>query len=342
MTPPDRPDPAPRRSRLSRARSRLETLAAERPVFLAFCVFLGAALVVVPLSLPFYLSDTANFLENIAAEAHGMVFDLLVIGWFMLWLNRLAERRLRTNRYREEIDDYLGWHSPEATHRIAGNVRRLNRNGIRKGLKLTEAYLKGANLAGAHLEHADLWGANLRSAGLHGALLSHANLAGADLQSADLERAILTGADLRGANLTEADLERAFLEDADLRGAILTGADLQFASLPNALLTRARFIGANLRGAHLEGADLEGADFGGATLHGASLDGAHLDGASFANADLERADLTGIVVSDATALATLFEGVRSIRGVKLDTANEATLRDVAPHLFRQPASSTEA
>ena len=318
MTPLDPPDRTPRRrSRLSRWRSRLETLAAERPVFLAFCVFLGAALVVVPLSIPYYLSDTSNFLENIAAEAHGMVFDLLVIGWFMFWLQRLAERRLRNNRYLEEIDDYLGWHSPEATHRIAGNIRRLNRNGIRKGLTLTEAYLKGANLAGAALDGTDLWGANLRTANLHGSRLNEANLAGADLQQADLERAVLEG--------------------ADLRGAILTGADLQFASLPNALLTRARFVGANLRGAHLEGADLTGADFSGATLHSASLDGAHLDGASFVDADLERADLTGIVLADADALATLFEGVRSIRDVKLDAETRQTLHDIAPHLFRQTA-----
>jgi hypothetical protein len=337
MTPPDPPDAPTRRGPLARLRARLETLAAERPVFLAFCVFLGAALVVVPLSIPYYLSDTSNFLENIAAEAHGMVFDLLVIGWFMFWLQRLAERRLRNNRYLEEIDDYLGWHSPEATHRIAGNIRRLNRNGIRKGLTLTEAYLKGANLAGAALDGTDLWGANLRTANLHGSRLNEANLAGADLQQADLERAVLEGADLRGANLTEADLERAFLERADLRGAILTGADLQFASLPNALLTRARFVGANLRGAHLEGADLTGADFSGATLHSASLDGAHLDGASFVDADLERADLTGIVLADADALATLFEGVRSIRDVKLDAETRQTLHDIAPHLFRQTA-----
>jgi uncharacterized protein YjbI with pentapeptide repeats len=337
MTPPFPPDLPRRRGLVARLHARLERLAAERPVFLAFCVFLGAALVVVPLSIPYYLSDGADFLQNIAAEAHGMVFDLLVIGWFMFWLNRLAERRLRTNRYLEEIDDYLGWHSPEATHRIAGNVRRLNRNGIRRGLKLTEAYLKGANLAGASLDDADLWGATLRSANLHGARLNEANLAGADLQQADLERAVLERADLRGANLTEADLERAFLERADLRGAILTGADLQFASLPNARLARARFVGANLRGAHLEGADLTGADFSGATLHSASLDGALLDGASFANADLERADLTGIVVADASALATLFEGVRSVQGVKLDAETRRTLREAAPHLFPRPA-----
>ncbi len=339
MTPPD-PDKRYRLpARLTRWRVRLETLAAERPVFLAFCVFLGVAFVVVPISLPFYLNDPWNFLENIAAEAHGMVFDLLVIGWFMLWLNRLAERRLRTSRYLEEIDDYLGWHSPEATHRIVGNIRRLNRNGIRTGFKLTEAFLKGANLSGAFLEESDLWGANLRTAQLHGTRLNGSNLAGADLQQADLTGAVLAEADLRGANLTEADLERAFLEKADLRGATFTGADLQFASLPHARLTRARFVGANLRGAHLEGADLTGADFGGATLHGASLDEAVLKGASFANADLEKADLTGAVLPDHDALATLFEDARSIRGIRLDPEAERALRRSAPHLFALPAEA---
>jgi len=333
MEPAEPPRPRPLRRRVSRVREYLETAAAEQPVFLAFCVFLGVAFVVIPLSLPFYITNTWEFLENIAAEAHGMVFDLLVIGWFMLWLNRLAERRLRNNRYREEIDDFLGWHSAEATHRIAGNIRRLNRNGIRSGLKLTEAHLKSANLVGAQLDEADLWGANLAGAQLGSARLNEANLAGADLRGAVLERAALTRADLRGANLTEADLERAFLEDADLRGANLTGADLQFTSMPGANLERARLIGANLRGAHLEHADLRGTDFEGANLYGASLDGARISDARFEDAILERADLTGAVLPEGEALLALFAGVRSLKGAKLDPGVERTLRAGLPRLF---------
>src|SRR5690606_26693352 len=104
--------------------TRLERMAAERPVLLAFWVFLGSMILVIPLSLPFYIGQTNEFWMNILAEAHGTVFDLLIIGWFLLWLNKIAERRLRNSRYREEIDDYLGWRSPEATHRIVGNIRR--------------------------------------------------------------------------------------------------------------------------------------------------------------------------------------------------------------------------
>ena len=328
------PEPSrPSESPLRRWRVRLEMMAAEHPVRLAFYVFLAVAAVVVPLSLPFYLTDTVGFLENVAAEAHGMVFDLLVIGWFMFWLQRQGEQRLRANRYREEIEDFLGWRSHEAALRLAGNVRRLNRLGFKVPLKLTEAFLQGANLAGADLSEADLWGADLTGTALQGTRLVRANLAGARLQGADLERATLTRADLRGADFTEADLERAFLEKADLRAANFTAADLQFASLPHADLRHARFLGANLRGSHLEGADLRQAFFESANLHGANLDRADLTGADLTRADLTRADLTGARLPEGEALLALFDDVRSLEGARFDPAVATALRAAHPRLF---------
>lgn len=335
---PESPAQPPAPGPFRRLATRLEVLAAERPVHLAFYVFLGAVLVVVPLSLPFYLADPAGFYENVLVEAHGMVFDLLVIGWFIFWLQRQGERRIRANRYREEVEDFLGWRSPEAALRIAGNVRRLNRLGVRGQLKLTEAYLRGANLAGARLDGSDLWGADLTGASLGQARLAKANLAGARLQNADLERVVLAGADLRGADLTEADLERAFLEEADLRGANLTAADLQFASLPHANLEHARLLGASLRGAHLERADLRRALVQDANLHGASLDGADLRGADFTGVDLQRADLTGARLPEGDDLVAFFDDVRSLAGAKLDAPVERALRAALPHLFGEPVA----
>ncbi|ENR4219040.1 pentapeptide repeat-containing protein [Salmonella enterica] len=78
-----------------------------------------------------------------------------------------------------------------------------------------------ADLRGADLRDADLFGADLR-----GANLRDADLFGADLRGADLRDADLCGADLRGANLCGADLRDADLFGADLRGANLCGADL--------------------------------------------------------------------------------------------------------------------
>jgi uncharacterized protein YjbI with pentapeptide repeats len=64
-----------------------------------------------------------------------------------------------------------------------------------------------ANLSGANLSHATLYGANLSRADLsgatlYGATLLGANLSGADLLGADLSRANLLGADLSGASLS--------------------------------------------------------------------------------------------------------------------------------------------
>ncbi len=327
----------PPRSRLRRTASRwydrVEGVAAERPVHLAFYVFLGVAAVVIPLSLPFYIGNTQSFLENIAAEAHGMIFDLLVIGWFMFWLQRQGERRLRANRYREEIEDFLGWNTAEAALRIAGNVRRLNRLGVTRRLTLTEAHLAGAGLSGAHLSETDLWGADMTGAMLGGAHLDGCNIAGATLQGANMERAELHGADLRGSNLTEASLERAHLEHADLRAADLTGCDLQFAALPSAQLERACLFRANLRGARLDRANLKGA-----LLERANLQGAHLNGADLRDCALEGADFSDANLADAhlpegEALVALFCGVKSLARARFNEAPRKTLRENLPHLF---------
>ncbi len=68
--------------------------------------------------------------------------------------------------------------------------------------------------------------AHLQRADLHGAELRNAHLQGADLHQACLQRADLAGADLHGADLRGADLSGANLEGADLTGADLSGTNL--------------------------------------------------------------------------------------------------------------------
>ncbi len=67
-------------------------------------------------------------MENVFVKAHGMLFDILVIGILILFLSKLAEKRIANQRYLDEIDDFRDWESDEAAHRIAGNIRRLNKN----------------------------------------------------------------------------------------------------------------------------------------------------------------------------------------------------------------------
>jgi hypothetical protein len=90
------------------------------PVAISITVFIVATLVVVGLS---YKDYGPEFWLNVKVEAHGMLFDILVIGVLILWLNQLGEKRREIQRYIDEIDDFRGWESEEAAHRIRGDER---------------------------------------------------------------------------------------------------------------------------------------------------------------------------------------------------------------------------
>lgn len=208
-------------------------------------VFIFATIVVIAISLKYY---DAEFAENLLVEAHGMLFDILVIGIFILSLNRLAEKRIENQRYLDEIDDFRGWNSKEAAYKIAGNIRRLNRNGFKGRINLHECYmhsvdLRKVTLIGANLEKTDLTNANLE-----GAYFRNANLRGAKLVKAKLDKASLMRTNLEEANLVEANLQ---------------GADLLKANLVNSNLKEAKLNNANLYGANLKGVDFQEADLNG-------------------------------------------------------------------------------
>lgn len=207
-----------------KAITKLEGLSAERPVILALIIFGIAALVVVGGTFFFFGYDY-DFFRNVAVEAHGMLLDLLVIGVLVFWLTRLGEHRQTVSRYQEEIEDYLGWQEAEATYRIVGNIRRLNRLGI-TNIGLHGAYLRNANLEDVDLSGSDLLGAYLQGADLSRAILCEAHLSRANLESADMFGVDFRGADLSSANLTNVRFIEAELVDVNLCGANLTGANL--------------------------------------------------------------------------------------------------------------------
>lgn len=162
-----------------------------------------AFLVLVLLIILDITTYTDDLWGNILSELHGMLFDILVIVIGLEWIHSLGERRRRIRRYQEEIDDYLGWKLPEASRRIVGNIRRLNRLGIHK-IILDFAFIPGTELANANLEGSSLISADQRKthlwmATLEGANLSFANLEEASLQATNLSNAILSHANLSGA-----------------------------------------------------------------------------------------------------------------------------------------------
>lgn len=294
--------------------------------------------------LQFYESE--GWSHDVLVEAHGMLFDIAILGILATALNSRDERAHTIQRYNEEIEDFLGWNSEEAAYRISGNIRRINRLGA-VPKNLSRAYLKGIDLSEANLYRANLEGANLSGANLRGANLDKAALRGANLVQSHIDSTTildenflllyslvngggtnreLRGVDLASAYLVQADLQGANLSGADLQGAnlswaVLNGADLSYAKLNSASIGAAELNGTNLSHAILVEADLSHSSLNKADLRYADLsrtklfctkfqeaffEKTKLCNASFDNTNLSGVDLKDTVIDGSTLIGTNF------------------------------------
>jgi uncharacterized protein YjbI with pentapeptide repeats len=225
----------------------------EKPLLTTSLVLLGVTILVLGLSLPYYLSDFHSFWAQILAEAHGMIFDIAVIGILIFWLNQNGETRQRIRTYRDEIDDFRLWESEEAAFRTVGNIKRLNRH------KIHEINLVNCYLARTNLNYVNLKGSNLNSS----------NMANSSLIETNLENTRLNQTNLENSNLNQANLNGAYASGANFKDAFLIKAQFE-----NAFLIKANFKNAFLMESDLRGSYLMGADFENASLYKADLRGA--------------------------------------------------------------------
>ncbi|QSE96982.1 pentapeptide repeat-containing protein [Fulvivirga lutea] len=225
----------------------------EKPILTSSIVLVILALVVIGFSLKYYFADFDSFFAQVMAEAHGMLFDIAVIGILIFWLNKNGEMRQRIRTYKDEIDDFRLWESEEAAFRTVGNIKRLNRHNIHE-----------INLVNCHLSRTNL---------------NYVNLASSNLNSADMSNGFLIETNLQNTRLNQTNLENSNLNQADLTGAYASGANFKDAylikaKLNNAFLIKSNFKNAFLMEADMRGCYLTGADFENASLYKADLRGA--------------------------------------------------------------------
>jgi BTB/POZ domain-containing protein KCTD9 len=225
----------------------------EKPILTSLLVLLTLSLLVIGLSLKYYIHDFDEFYPQVLAEAHGMLFDIAIIGILIFWLNKNGEVRQRIRTYKDEIDDFRLWESEEAAFRTVGNLKRLNRHNIHE-INLVNCYLARTNI-----NYVNLKGSNLNSANLSNALLIETNLENTRLNQTNLENSNLNQANLRGAYASGADFKDAFLIKADFEGAFLIKTNFKNAYLMESNLKNCYVTGADFENASLYKADLRGA-----------------------------------------------------------------------------------
>ncbi|HMQ01050.1 MAG TPA: pentapeptide repeat-containing protein [Cyclobacteriaceae bacterium] len=225
----------------------------ERPLLTSTIVLIIAIIIVLSLSMKYYILDFEDFIKQILAEAHGTVFDIAVIGILIFWLNQNGEIRQRIRTYKDEIDDFRLWESDEAAFRTVGNIKRLNRHKIHE-INLVNCYLIKTNL-----NYVNLRSSNLNSANVSHSSLIETNLENARMNQTNFENSNLNQAILRGAYASGANFRDAFLIKADFNSAFLIKSDFQNAFLMEADLRNSYLMGANFTNASLYKADFRGA-----------------------------------------------------------------------------------
>jgi len=225
----------------------------EKPLLTSTIVLVSVAVMVLGLSLPYYINDFSTFIVQILAEAHGMIFDIAVIGILLFWLNQNGEIRQRIRTYKDEIDDFRLWESEEAAFRTVGNIKRLNRHKIHE-VNLVNCYLPRTNL-----NYVNLAASNLNSA----------NVCQSSLIEANLENARLNQTNFENSNLNQANLKCAYASGANFKDAFLIKAQFENAFLIKANFSNAFLMEANLRNCYVMGADFENASLYKADLRGA-------------------------------------------------------------------------
>lgn len=197
------------------------------------------------ISLPHYKANDNYFYVNLLSEAHGMIFDIIVIGMLLVWLNKIGEKRIRIKRHQEEIDDFRHWHNEEASFRIAGNIKRLNKDKV-FNLELFNCNLKNVNLNNINLHGSNMNNIILEDSNLQNAMLKNIRANQANFQSVKLQKSILTGAQLSGANFKFTTLIKATITDANLIKTKLNGAVMIDCNLSGSMVAGADFSDANL------------------------------------------------------------------------------------------------
>jgi len=191
----------------------------EKPLLTSTIVLVIMAVLVIGLSLRYYIRDFDGFMPQILAEAHGMIFDIAIIGILIFWLNQNGEIRQRIRTYRDEIDDFRLWESEEAAFRTVGNIKRLNRH------KIYEINLVNCFLARTNLNYVNLKGSNLNSANISQSSLIEANMENTRLNQTNLENSNLNQVNMKGAYASGANFKDAYLIKAQFDGAFLIKAN---------------------------------------------------------------------------------------------------------------------
>ena len=186
-----------------------------------------------------YKDEDFSF-HDILVEFHGLIFDLFFLGIILALYENYREKKDKTERYKEEIDDFRKWQSEEAKYKILGNVRRLYDLGTTEFI-LNQCYLKNGDLTEYNFTNSSFAFANLEQACFTRSNLNNCTFVGSNCRklfcvetmanNANFERVDLSNSTFTNCDLSSSNLKGANLKNVKICGTDFNNADMSFANL---------------------------------------------------------------------------------------------------------------
>ena len=198
-----------------------------------------------------------DFYENILVEAHGMLFDILVIGILIYWMNRMGDRQREIERLQKELKYFQEYFNPEATFHVSKTISLLKELGV-KELKLVRLYLENASMLGWEFEKTLFMGCQLSQAFFDNGRFQKCDFIRSDCSLTIFSEAEISNSQFVTCSLNNADFKDASLFNVIFKSSIFTQTDFSFATLSKCSFEESSFIGTNFTEALLENCDLTG------------------------------------------------------------------------------------
>jgi len=192
---------------------------------------------IVILIIPYLINISYSYkyvTESIYPEIFGLLFDILIFGIIITFFQILSEKRTSISKEIEIINDFRGWNTEEASHRILGSIKRLNKLNV-YNVNLENCYFSSImfqklDFCDSKMNSISFFNCNLfnitffnskthhftiRDSNISGCAFINGNLA-FNLHTSTLSNNLFQNIDLRSSRFFSKDISLCIFENVDL------------------------------------------------------------------------------------------------------------------------------
>ncbi|BBN80459.1 hypothetical protein PA25_04440 [Pseudoalteromonas sp. A25] len=242
----------------------ISSIITKTPLRAALTLFVATALIVFlitafwPQVSSFIFPNTTlglydkSFWENVLVEAHGLVFDIFVLGLIFVWMDTYRQKRESIDRDLENLCDFNTLTDNIYLKKKVNIIKRLNKNKIYK-IDVTDLIInKKTRIKDISFEHSNLFGLKIMDCQVFNLKIKNSKLNSADFSKSVIRNSEITGSYLKNVSFKSATLVGLNFMNSDLVRAKFDSANLQSADLRGCNLERTTFTNANLKNANLK------------------------------------------------------------------------------------------